>query len=68
MFYGKNIEELEKEAARIANETTDDPVLRNYIKGLNLRVFLMEEKVSSLTFNMWVLIFVIFILPLFLPK
>lgn len=63
-----NDDELAKQAREIAEKTTDDPVLRKYIEGLNFRVLKLERNTSALTTNFWIMFFIIFVLPLFVPK
>lgn len=64
-MFNKGDDLLLEEAKNIAKATTDDPVLRKYIEGLNFRVLKLERSVSGLTLNFWILFFVIFILPMF---
>ena len=68
MLFEVNDEDLAKQAKEIADKTTDDPVLRKYIEGLNFRVLKLERTTSTLITNFWLMFFFIFVLPLFFAK
>ena len=65
-MFGLNDEEYEKEARDVARRTTDDPTLQKYIEGEVFRIKKMSDKLDRLYFNFWLLIFLIFVLPIFL--
>lgn len=67
-MFNNNDEELAQQAREIAEKTTDDPVLRKYIEGLNFRVLKLERSTTMLTTNFWIMFFIIFILPLLVTK
>ena len=65
MFF-TNDDELRAEARDIAKRTMQSDNMHGYIEGEVFRVLKLEKEVSSLKTNFWLLIFVIFILPIFL--
>jgi len=65
-MFGKTDKEYEIDAKEVARKTTDDPVLRQYIEGEVFRIMKMSDKLDRLYINFWVMVFLIFILPIFL--
>ena len=63
-MFGKTDEEYEEEAKAVARRTTDDPTLRKYIEGEVSRILKMSDKLDRLYINFWLLVFIIFILPI----
>lgn len=64
-MFGQTDEEYEKEAKEVARRTTDDPTLRKYIEGEVFRIKKMSDKLDRLYMNFWLLVFLIFVLPIF---
>jgi len=65
-MFGQTDEEYEKEAQEVARRTTDDPTLQKYIEGEVFRINKMSDKLDRLYLNFWLLVFLIFVLPIFL--
>lgn len=63
---GKPDEEYQAEAKEVARRTTDDPTLQKYIEGEVFRIKKMSDKLDRLYINFWLLVFLIFVLPIFL--
>ena len=64
MMFGQTDEEYEKEAKEVARRTTDDPTLQKYIEGEVFRIKKMSDKLDRLYMNFWLMVFIIFILPI----
>ena len=67
-MFGKPDEEILQEAKQVARNTTDDPTMQKYIEGAAYKIIKLEEKVEKLTMNFWLFVFIIFILPILLPR
>ena len=65
-MFGKTDEEYQNDAKEVARKTTDDPVLRQYIEGEVFRIMKMSDKLDRLYMNFCLMVFIIFILPIFL--
>jgi len=65
-MFGQTDDEYEKEAKEVARRTTDDPTLQKYIEGEVFRIKKMSDKLDRLYLNFWLLVFLIFVLPIFL--
>jgi len=65
-MFGKTDQEYETDAKEIARRTTDDPTLQKYIEGEVFRIKKMSDKLDRLYMNFWLLVFFIFVLPIFL--
>ena len=65
-MFGQTDEEYTKEAKEVARRTTDDPTLQKYIEGEVFRIKKMSDKLDRLYLNFWLLVFLIFVLPIFL--
>jgi len=65
-MFGQTDEEYTKEAREVARRTTDDPTLQKYIEGEVFRIKKMSDKLDRLYLNFWLLVFLIFVLPIFL--
>ena len=65
-MFGPTDEDYEKEAKEVARKTTNDPTLQKYIEGEVFRIKKMSDKLDRLYINFWLLIFLIFVLPIFL--
>ena len=63
-MFGQTDEEYEKEAKEVAQRTTDDPTLQKYIEGEVFRIKKMSDKLDRLYMNFWLMVFIIFILPI----
>ena len=63
-MFGQTDEEYEKEAKEVARRTTDDPTLQKYIEGEVFRIKKMSDKLDRLYMNFWLMVFIIFILPI----
>ena len=63
-MFGQTDEEYEKEAKEVARRTTDDPTLQKYIEGEVFRLKKMSDKLDRLYMNFWLMVFIIFILPI----
>ena len=63
-MFGQTDEEYEKEAKEVARRTTDDPTLQKYIQGEVFRLKKMSDKLDRLYMNFWLMVFIIFILPI----
>ena len=63
-MFGQTDEEYEKEAIEVARRTTDDPTLQKYIEGEVFRLKKMSDKLDRLYMNFWLMVFIIFILPI----
>lgn len=68
LFGSKPEHEIQQEAKTVARNTTDDPTMQKYIEGAAFKIIKLEEKVDRLTTNFWVLVFILFVLPLLLPR
>ncbi len=64
-MFGKTDQEYEQEAQIVASNTTDDPTLQKYIEGEVFRIKKMSDKLDRLYTNFWLMVFIIFILPIF---
>lgn len=67
-MFGINDEEIEREAREVARKSTDDPTLQKFIEGNVFRIKKLEEELSRLKTNFWLLVFLLFVLPLLLPR
>ena len=65
MFFN-NDEELKQEAREIARRTMQSDDIKGYIEGEAFRVLKLERDLASLKNNFWILVFVIFVLPMIL--
>lgn len=63
-MFGFNYTGQQNEAQRIAKAATDDPVMQKYLEGLTLRVLVLEQQAKESKANFWMLLFVIFGLPI----
>ena len=63
-MFGQTDEEYEKQAKEVARRTTDDPTLQKYIEGEVFRLKKMSDKLDRLYMNFWLMVFIIFILPI----
>ena len=63
-MFGQTDEEYEKEAKEVARRTTNDPTLQKYIEGEVFRLKKMSDKLDRLYMNFWLMVFIIFILPI----
>ena len=63
-MFGQTDEEYEKEAKEVARRTTDDPTLQQYIEGEVFRLKKISDKLDRLYMNFWLMVFIIFILPI----
>ena len=63
-MFGQTDDEYEKEAKEVARRTTDDPTLQKYIEGEVFRIKKMSDKLDRLYMNFWLMVFIIFILPI----
>lgn len=67
-MFSRPEEEILQEAKQVARNTTDDPTMQKYIEGAAYKIIKLEEKVDRLTANFWLLVFLLFVLPLLLPR
>ena len=67
-MFGLNDEDIQKEAREVARKSTNDPTLQKFIEGNVFRIKKLEEELTRLRTNFWILIFILFILPLLLPR
>jgi len=67
-MFGQSDDEIQTKAKQVAKSTTDDPTMQKYIEGAAYKIIKLEEKVDRLTLNFWALVFILFILPLLLPR
>ena len=63
-MFGQTDEEYQKEAKQVARRTTDDPTLQKYIEGEVFRIKKMSDKLDRLYMNFWLMVFIIFVIPL----
>lgn len=63
--FGKDDASIASEAKEIARKSTNDPTLQKYIEGASFKIIKLEDKLERLTLNFWMLVFIIFILPIF---
>jgi hypothetical protein len=63
-MFGQTDEEYQKEAKEVARRTTDDPILQKYIEGEVFRIKKMSDKLDRLYMNFWLMVFIIFVIPL----
>jgi hypothetical protein len=61
-------EELKQEAKQIAKRTMMSDDMEGYIEGAAFKILKLERELSRLKTNFWVMVFIIFVLPLFLPR
>ena len=61
-------EELQQEAKQIARRTMQSDDMEGYIEGAAFKILKLERELSRLKTNFWVMVFIIFVLPLFLPR
>jgi hypothetical protein len=61
-------EDLKQEAKQIARRTMQSNDMEGYIEGAAFKILKLERELSRLKTNFWVMVFIIFVLPLFLPR
>ena len=58
-------EELKQEAKQIARRTMQSDDMEGYIEGAAFKILKLERSLSRLTTNFYILLFVLFVLPIF---
>jgi hypothetical protein len=58
-------EELQQEAKQIAKRTMMSDDMEGYIEGAAFKILKLERELSRLRTNFYVLLFVLFVLPIF---
>jgi hypothetical protein len=65
MFYNDD-EEIQAEAREVARKTMQMDDWERYVEGAAFRIIKLERELSRLKINFYILLFVLFILPIFL--
>jgi hypothetical protein len=58
-------EELQQEAKQIAKRTMMSDDMEGYIEGAAFKILKLERELSRLRTNFYILLFVLFVLPIF---
>jgi hypothetical protein len=58
-------EELKQEAKQIARRTMQSDDMEGYIEGAAFKILKLERSLSRLTTNFYILLFILFVLPIF---
>jgi len=58
-------EELKQEAKQIARRTMQSNDMEGYIEGAAFKILKLERSLSRLTTNFYILLFILFVLPIF---
>ena len=58
-------EELKQEAKQIAQRTMQSDDMEGYIEGAAFKILKLERSLSRLTTNFYILLFILFVLPIF---
>ena len=58
-------EELKQEAKQIARRTMQSDDMEGYIEGAAFKILKLERNLSRLTTNFYILLFILFVLPIF---
>jgi hypothetical protein len=58
-------EELKQEAKQIAKRTMMSDDMEGYIEGAAFKILKLERSLSRLTTNFYILLFILFVLPIF---
>jgi len=59
-------DEIQKEAREIARKTVQMDDWEKYVEGAAFKIIKLERELGRLKFNFWLLVFLIFVLPIFL--
>jgi hypothetical protein len=65
MFYNDD-EEIQAEAREVARKTMQMDDWERYVEGAAFRIIKLERELSRLKINFYILLFVLFVLPIFL--
>lgn len=59
-------DEIQKEAREVARKTVQMDDWEKYVEGAAFKIIKLERELGRLKFNFWLLVFLIFVLPIFL--
>jgi hypothetical protein len=66
MFYNDDDEEIQAEAREVARKTVQANDWERYVEGAAYRIIKLEREVDRLKTHIYIMIFIIFVLPIML--